>query len=281
LFALLMLLPIVVEAAMVPALRGYVNDYGDMISPSVEADLAGKLKTFEETDSTQLVVLTVPSLEGDPVEDYSIRVAEAWKIGQKGKDNGILFLVSRDDRKMRIEVGRGLEGKLTDLTAGRIIDLVVKPKFKAEDYNGGFTAGISALIDATRGEFTADRRAPSGGLEPYAPSAGDSLQCCSFCSNWFFLCSLLPWREAVPAADEGFEGAEPGEAIFLFPGVLVKAAGPPAAGETPALTQAVDSPGVGVTLVEAGLRGAGNGRAIHGRTVFYRSRKRETPGGGA
>jgi uncharacterized protein len=172
LFALLMLLPIVVEAAKLPALRGYVNDYGDMISPSVEADLAGKLKTFEETDSTQLVVLTVPSLEGDPVEDYSIRVAEAWKIGQKGKDNGILFLVSRDDRKMRIEVGRGLEGKLTDLTAGRIIDLVVKPKFKAEDYDGGFTAGISALIDATRGEFTADRRAPSGGLEPYAPSAG-------------------------------------------------------------------------------------------------------------
>jgi len=163
---LFLFLPIVVEAAKVPALRGYVNDYGDMISASVEADLASKLKTFEETDSTQLVVLTVPSLEGDPVEDYSIRVAEAWKIGQKGKDNGILFLVSREDRKMRIEVGRGLEGNLTDLTAGRIIDLVVKPKFKAEDYDGGFTAGVSALIDATRGEFTADRQAPSRGLTP-------------------------------------------------------------------------------------------------------------------
>jgi len=171
-FVVLLFLPIYSEAAQVPALRGYVNDYGDMISPSVEADLAGKLKTFEETDSTQLVVLTVPSLEGDPVEDYSIRVAEAWKLGQKRKDNGILFLVSREDRKMRIEVGRGLEGKLTDLTAGRIIDLVVKPKFKAEDYDGGFTAGVSALIDATRGEFTADRKTPSGGLEPYAPSAG-------------------------------------------------------------------------------------------------------------
>jgi uncharacterized protein len=171
-FLLFLLLPVPAETAQVPALRGYVNDYGDMISPSVEADLAGKLKTFEETDSTQLVILTVPSLEGDPVEDYSIRVADAWKIGQKGKDNGILFLVSREDRKIRIEVGRGLEGKLTDLTAGRIIDLVVKPKFKAEDYDGGFTAGVSALIDATRGEFTADRKTPSGGLEPYAPSAG-------------------------------------------------------------------------------------------------------------
>jgi len=171
-FVLLLFLPLLVEAAEIPVPRGYVNDYGNMISSSAEADLAAKLKSFEESDSTQLVVLTVPSLEGEPLEDYSIRVAEAWKIGQKAKDNGILFLVSREDRKMRIEVGRGLEGKLTDLTAGRIIDLVVKPKFKAEDYDGGFTAGVSALIDATRGEFAADRRAPSGGQGPYVPFVG-------------------------------------------------------------------------------------------------------------
>jgi len=172
-FVLILFLPFAVQAVNIPVPRGYVNDYGNMISSSAEADLAAKLKNFEETDSTQLVVLTVPSLEGEPLEDYSIRVAEAWKIGQKAKDNGILFLVSREDRKMRIEVGRGLEGKLTDLTAGRIIDLVVKPKFKAEDYDGGFTAGVSALIDATRGEFTADRRAPSGGQGPYVPFAGE------------------------------------------------------------------------------------------------------------
>ena len=181
-FAFLLLLPLAVEAAKIPVPRGYVNDYGNMISPSVEADLTAKLKKFEETDSTQLVILTVPSLEGDPVEDYSIRAAETWKIGQKGKDNGILFLVSREDRKMRIEVGRGLEGKLTDLTAGRIIDLVVKPKFKAGDFDGGFTAGVSALIDATRGEFTADRKTPSGG--PYVPFAGGM-------SPWLALLILL------------------------------------------------------------------------------------------
>jgi len=183
-FVLLLFLPFAVEAAKIPVPRGYVNDYGNMISPSAEADLAAKLKNFEETDSTQIVILTVPSLEGEPVEDYSIRVAEAWKIGQKGKDNGILFLVSREDRKMRIEVGRGLEGKLTDMTAGRIIDLVIKPKFKAEDYDGGFTAGVSALIDATRGEFTADRRAPSGGQGPYVPFAGGM-------SPWLALMILL------------------------------------------------------------------------------------------
>jgi len=171
-FVFLLLLPIAGEAANVPALRGYVNDYGNMISPSVEADLAVILKKFEESDSTQVVILTVPSLGGDPIEDYSIKVAETWKIGQKGKDNGILFLVSRDDRKMRIEVGRGLEGKLTDLTAGRIIDLVVKPKFKTEDYDGGFAAGVSALIDATRGEFTADRQVPSRGPKSAVPFVG-------------------------------------------------------------------------------------------------------------
>jgi len=114
----------------VPELRDYVNDYGDMISSSVEAELIARMKFFEETDSTQLVILTLPSLEGETIEDYSIKVAEAWKIGQKGKDNGIIFTVSREERKMRIEVGRGLEGKLTDLMAGRIIDLVITPKFK-------------------------------------------------------------------------------------------------------------------------------------------------------
>jgi uncharacterized protein len=179
-----LLLPFAVEAAKIPVPRGYVNDYGNMISSSTEADLAAKLKTFEETDSTQIVVLTVHSLEGEPLEDYSIRVAEAWKIGQKVKDNGVLFLVSREDRKMRIEVGRGLEGKLTDLTAGRIIDLVVKPRFKAEDYDGGFTAGVSALIDATRGEFTADRRTPSGGQGPYVPFAGEM-------PSWFAFLMLM------------------------------------------------------------------------------------------
>jgi len=182
--SILLFLPLAAEAVKIPVPRGYVNDYGNMISSSAEADLTAKLKNFEETDSTQIVVLTVPSLEGEPLEDYSIRVAEAWKIGQKVKDNGILFLVSREDRKMRIEVGRGLEGKLTDLTAGRIIDLVVKPKFKAEDYDGGFTAGVTALIDATRGEFTADKRTPSGGQEPYAPFAGEM-------PSWFAFLMLM------------------------------------------------------------------------------------------
>lgn len=150
------LMPSAVQALDVPELRGYVNDYAGMISPPVKVQLEDELKAFEQTDSTQIVLLTIPSLEGDAIEDFSIRVAEAWKIGQKNKDNGIIFIASKQDRKIRIEVGRGLEGQLTDLMSGRIIDLVIKPRFKRGDFDGGFSAGTASLIDAVRGEFKAD-----------------------------------------------------------------------------------------------------------------------------
>jgi len=147
----------------VPPLKGYVNDYANMISPGARTQLHQELRDFEQSDSTQIVVLTVESLEGDALESFSIRVAETWKIGQKGKDNGVIVLVAKKERKTRIEVGRGLEGKLTDLTAGRIVQLVVNPQFKRGDFDAGFTSGIRAVIDATRGEFKADnaRRASS------------------------------------------------------------------------------------------------------------------------
>jgi len=144
------------QALDVPPLKGRVNDYAGMISAGVRAQLENELKAFEQSDSTQIVILTIESLEGDALEDFSIRVAEAWKIGQKGKDNGAILLVAKKDRKTRIEVGRGLEGKLTDLTAGRIVQLVINPQFKRGDFDAGFSSGIRAMIDATRGEFKAD-----------------------------------------------------------------------------------------------------------------------------
>ena len=149
----------------VPKLQGYVNDYANMISPATKSLLEQELRAFEQTDSTQIAIVTIPSLEGEVLEEYSIKVADAWKMGQKGKDNGIIFLVAKQERKMRIEVGRGLEGKLTDLMAGRIIDLAVKPRFKRGDVDGGFVAGVHSLIDATRGEFTGEparEKFPSG-----------------------------------------------------------------------------------------------------------------------
>jgi uncharacterized protein len=155
-FFLVILLPTSSHALDIPKLQGYVNDYGGMISPPAREKLENELRALEQTDSNQIVILTIPSLEGEALEDFSIKVAEAWKIGQKNKDNGVILLVAKQERKIRIEVGRGLEGRLTDLMSGRIIDLVVKPRFKRGDFDGGFVAGVSALIDATRGEFKAD-----------------------------------------------------------------------------------------------------------------------------
>ncbi|MDP2156509.1 MAG: TPM domain-containing protein, partial [Nitrospirota bacterium] len=138
------------HALEVPKLTGYVNDYAGMLSSQAKATLEQELRAFELSDSTQIVIVTIPSLQGEVLEQFSLKIAEAWKIGQKGKDNGIIFLVSKEDRKLRVEVGRGLEGKLTDLMAGRIIDLVVKPKFKRGEFDNGFIAGVHALIDASR-----------------------------------------------------------------------------------------------------------------------------------
>ncbi|MGB7512179.1 TPM domain-containing protein [Pelodictyon phaeoclathratiforme] len=142
-------------AIQVPALSGRVNDYGSMISAPVKAELEAKLQQFEAAESTQIVILTIPSLQGDPIENFSIRAVEAWKIGQKGTDNGVLLIVSRDDRKVRIEVGYGLEGRLTDLLAGRIINDEIVPAFKSRQFDAGFTRGVDAIIAAVHGEYKA------------------------------------------------------------------------------------------------------------------------------
>ena len=155
---LLLCLSVAAYGLDVPRLQGYVNDYGGMISSPAKSRIEKELKAFEESDSNQIVILTIPSLVGESIEEFGIKVAEAWRIGRQGKDNGVLFIVSKQERKIRIEVGRGLEGKLTDLMAGRIIDQVIKPKFKQGDFDGGFISGISALVDATRGEFRAEAR---------------------------------------------------------------------------------------------------------------------------
>lgn len=173
LLALSLVFPKAVRALDVPPLKGHVNDYANILSASEAGRLETKLTEFERTDSTQLVVLTIPSLEGEDLEGYSIRVAEAWKIGWKGLDNGVIVLVSQAEKKIRIEVGRGLEGKLTDLVSGRIIRTVMVPYFKKGDFDGGMEAGTTAIIEVVRGEFKAQDRAPGG--KTSAKSSGSSM----------------------------------------------------------------------------------------------------------
>ena len=107
--------------------------------------------------------LTIPSLEGDSLEDFSIRVAEAWKIGKKGFDNGAILLIARDDRKLRIEVGYGLEGVMPDAIASRIIREVITPRFRSGDFTGGIEAGIDAMLKVTKGEILPERARPGPG----------------------------------------------------------------------------------------------------------------------
>ena len=142
----------------VPNYRGYVNDYANMISPGMESKLERALQSFDLSDSTQVAILTLDSLEGDSLENFSIRTVDKWKIGQQHKDNGVLLLVFKKDRKIRIEVGRGLEGVLTDLLSGRIIDGIISPSFKSGRFDEGFANGVIAIVDATRGEFTGTGR---------------------------------------------------------------------------------------------------------------------------
>jgi len=139
-------------ALEVPYLSGRVNDQADLLDDSFENRLEERLQALEAETGAQIAVLTVPSLDGDPIEDFSIRVVETWKLGREGVDDGVLILVVRDDRRMRIEVGYGLEGALTDAQAGRIIDRLMAPRFRQGDFDGGVSAAVDAVAAAVRGE---------------------------------------------------------------------------------------------------------------------------------
>lgn len=141
-----------------PDLKGRVNDYGNILSSSTEQHLEKVLEELEHTDSTQIVVLTISSLKGDSLEDFSIRVAEKWKIGQEKRDNGAILLISKNDRKIRIEVGYGLEGSITDLISGRIIRDIIAPHFRTGNFDAGVSDGVQAMIQAVRGEFKAEAK---------------------------------------------------------------------------------------------------------------------------
>ena len=143
-------------APAIPKPRGYVNDTAGLLSAGTRQQLEQSLADFQRSDSTQIAVLTVPSLEGEDLEGYSIRVAQTWGIGQKGKDNGALLLVAKAERKVRIEVGYGLEDRLTDLLAGRIVDQEIVPRFKTGDFDGGIRAGVQAMAAAVRGAYKGD-----------------------------------------------------------------------------------------------------------------------------
>ncbi len=129
-----------------PPLTGRVVDAAHVLPPATVADLTAKLAALESSTGTQLVVATIPSLGDEPIEDYGYRLGRAWGIGQKGKNSGAILIVAPSDRKVRIEVGYGLEPVLTDALTEVIIQEKILPAFKAGDLPGGITAGTDALI---------------------------------------------------------------------------------------------------------------------------------------
>jgi uncharacterized protein len=136
----------------VPPLTGQVVDQTGTLSSADIAALTRKLKDFEARKGSQIAVLIVPTTAPEAIEQYSIRVAEAWKIGRRKVDDGVILLVAKDDHKLRIETGYGLEGALTDVAARRIIDEIITPKFRTGDFAGGISAGIDRIIAVVNGE---------------------------------------------------------------------------------------------------------------------------------
>jgi uncharacterized protein len=151
------------SALDVPPLRGRVNDYAGVMSPEQIQSLESQLAQFEQETGHQVAVLTTPTLDGEDIEGFSIRVAENWKIGKKGFDNGIILVVAVKDRRLRLEVGYGLEGVLPDAVANQIISEYIVPRFRAQDYAGGIITGIDAVLKVIKNEPLPETARKKGG----------------------------------------------------------------------------------------------------------------------
>lgn len=162
--ALLCGLPAVAQVA-VPPLTGHVTDQTGTLTSEQQAALEQTLAAFEARKGSQLAVLMVRSTAPETIEQYALRVAEQWKLGRRNVDDGAILVVAKDDRAVRIEVGYGLEGVLTDLTTKRIITEAMLPKFKAQDFHGGITAGVERMIAVVDGELLPEPRRPAAQRE--------------------------------------------------------------------------------------------------------------------
>ncbi len=137
-----------------PVPAKYFNDYAGVVSPATAAQLNSRLEQFERDAYSQIVVAVFPKMQSDSsIEDYTVRVAKAWQVGQKDKNNGAVLFVFVQDHKMFLQVGYGLEGAIPDAICKRIIEDEIKPHFKAGDFDGGLTAGVTAILAAAKGEY--------------------------------------------------------------------------------------------------------------------------------
>lgn len=202
-------------ALEVPRLERRVTDLAGLFSASAAQAMEAELERLEADTGAQVAVLTIPSLEGQPLEDYSLRVVEAWQLGREDRDNGVLVLISRDDRRIRIEVGYGLEGVLPDALCGRIIDHAMKPAFRQGDFSGGTRQAVDVIAAAVRGD--PDAAAAVAAPEAAAPELGTMIAMTAVFlavigtfamsalfmkggAAWFLYLFLVPFFFALPSA---------------------------------------------------------------------------------
>lgn len=166
--------------------QGFVSDFAGLLAPSEIEELNVKLSDFEKSTGVEIAVVTIPSLEGDTIENFAVELFEEWGIGKKGQDNGALLLVARDDRAVRIEVGYGLEGVLTDIQSYWIIQNVIVPAFQTGNFFEGINGAVDEIIGAAGGEeIPAYQSSPQGGSN-------------SFIFQWFWLIFFLPiWLASI------------------------------------------------------------------------------------
>jgi uncharacterized protein len=166
------MLAVAAAAAALPALTGRVVDQANVIDAAAEAAIAARLEGFEGKSSDQIVVATIPSLDGEAIEPYANRLYRNWGLGQAGENNGVLLLVAPNDRKMRIEVGYGLEGTLTDLHSKLIIENTMVPAFRVGDFSGGISAAVDDIVMVLEGN-AAELEARARRNPPATQGAGD------------------------------------------------------------------------------------------------------------
>lgn len=206
------------SALDVPRLEGRVTDLAGLFTSTEAAGLDRALGDLENETGAQVAVLTIPTLDGRPIEDFSIRVVDAWRLGEAERDNGALILIARDDRRIRIETGYGIEGVLPDALAGRIIDQVMTPAFRQGDFAGGTRAAIDVIGAAIRGDPDLGARLPAArpssntvvpGLAAvviFLAVIGTFAMSALFskgCTAWFLYLFLTPFFFAFPGAMVG------------------------------------------------------------------------------
>ena len=188
LMLLLLLISAPLFAIEVPALKGRVNDYAKIIRDSDEREIEEYLAALDQSTGIQLAVLTMPSLEGDDIASFGIRVADKWKLGDKDKDNGAILIVAYAEHDLRIEVGDGLEGSLTDAKCGLILRNVIVPEFKNGDYSEGIRKGLMNMGGLASGDESAVSRSVREGN---SDSSSDNAIVYIICFIWlmlFFFC---------------------------------------------------------------------------------------------